>query len=135
MRVISWRKKKEYTPKSNVQVAAEILEHRAKVSGESSGWRSKASKKRGGGRAAVWKSKDSFYLSEPWRMVRYLALKRDGGRCLLCGSSAKDGIILHVDHIKSRSKHPELQLELSNLQVLCEACNIGKSNRDDTDWH
>jgi hypothetical protein len=41
---------------------------------------------------------------------------------------------LHVDHIKSRSKHPDLALEITNLQVLCADCNIGKSNTDETDW-
>jgi 5-methylcytosine-specific restriction endonuclease McrA len=25
-------------------------------------------------------------------------------------------------------------LRLDNLQVLCEPCNLGKSNRDETDW-
>lgn len=46
----------------------------------------------------------------------------------------KDGKVMHVDHIKPKSLHPELKYELSNLQVLCEDCNIGKSNLDDTDW-
>jgi 5-methylcytosine-specific restriction endonuclease McrA len=27
-----------------------------------------------------------------------------------------------------------LELTLSNLQVLCEDCNLGKSNTDATDW-
>lgn len=69
-----------------------------------------------------------------WQKVRYFALKESNGSCCLCGRTAKDGIKLHVDHIKPKSLYPELKYELSNLQVLCCDCNIGKSNLDDTDW-
>jgi len=54
---------------------------------------------------------------------------------MLCGKSKhKDDAILHVDHIKPRSKYPDLALELKNLQVLCEDCNIGKGTWDESDW-
>ena len=75
-----------------------------------------------------------FYASDAWRRVRYQALKLHGGRCQCCGASPTAGKSLHVDHILPRSKHPLLELQIDNLQVLCEACNLGKSNRDDTDW-
>ena len=45
-----------------------------------------------------------------------------------------DGIKLNVDHIKPRKKYPKLALDVDNLQVLCNECNHGKGNRDDTDW-
>ena len=41
---------------------------------------------------------------------------------------------MHVDHIKPKSTHPHLALVKSNMQVLCEDCNMGKSNRDATDF-
>ena len=41
---------------------------------------------------------------------------------------------MHVDHIKPRSTHPHLSLDESNLQVLCDDCNVGKSNRYEDDW-
>jgi len=75
---------------------------------------------------------DSFYNTRAWLTVRYDALKKHGPQCCLCG--AANGAKLHVDHIKPRSKFPELALRLDNLQVLCEPCNLGKSNRDETDW-
>jgi 5-methylcytosine-specific restriction endonuclease McrA len=76
-----------------------------------------------------------FYKSDAWRALRFLALKASDGCCCLCGRSNRGhGIILHVDHIKPRSRYPALALTLSNLQVLCEDCNMGKGNRDDTDW-
>lgn len=72
-----------------------------------------------------------FYMTKEWRQLRYSVLVKYGKICMCCGS--KDGY-LHVDHIKPRSKFPELELEFSNLQVLCESCNVGKSNQDQTDW-
>lgn len=87
------------------------------------------------GRAIQAKRWDGFYNSREWRSVRFEALKLSNGCCTLCGrSNRQHGVILHVDHIKPKSKYPDLSLTLSNLQVLCEDCNLGKSNRDDTDW-
>lgn len=52
---------------------------------------------------------------------------RDGAKCKLCGQSPQhEGITLQVDHIKPWSKGGETTLE--NLQILCNVCNIGKSN-------
>jgi hypothetical protein len=62
-----------------------------------------------------------------WRL-RALVLMRDGARCRLCGANPSTGAILHVDHIKPWSKGGETVLE--NLQILCEPCNIGKSDVD-----
>lgn len=75
-----------------------------------------------------------FYTSRPWLELRYRVLAVNDGCCELCGRSKHEGVILHVDHIKPRSKHPELALSFNNMQVLCAACNYGKSNKDDTDW-
>jgi len=77
---------------------------------------------------------DGFYESREWRELRYKALVSYGPICQCCGASRKNGSVIHVDHIKPRSKFPELQLVISNLQILCEECNLGKSNKDSTDW-
>jgi 5-methylcytosine-specific restriction endonuclease McrA len=77
---------------------------------------------------------EKFYKSLAWRELRYEALRNTGGCCCCCGARASDGIQLHVDHIKPRSKYPELQLDLENLQILCDDCNIGKSNYYDDNW-
>ena len=79
-------------------------------------------------------STEDFYKSRAWRELRFIALRNSEGRCNLCGGRASDGLTLHVDHIKPRSKFPGLALDLDNLQVLCEDCNFGKSNYDDTDY-
>jgi len=77
---------------------------------------------------------EQFYNSAKWKEVRYIALQQAGGKCCLCGAMARDGVQLHVDHIKPRSLFPDLAYQLGNLQILCSDCNMGKSNYDDTDW-
>lgn len=63
--------------------------------------------------------------------MRWQVFQRDGWKCVSCGrNAAQDGVILHVDHITPRSKGG--QNVLKNYQTLCHTCNIGKSNRDDT---
>lgn len=73
----------------------------------------------------------AFYDSRKWLEVRYLAIKKHGRICMACRATNCE---LHVDHIKPRSKFPELELDIDNLQILCRACNLGKSNKDETDW-
>jgi 5-methylcytosine-specific restriction endonuclease McrA len=70
----------------------------------------------------------TFYDTREWRELRWKVLRKSDMKCQACGRSRNDGIILHVDHIQPRSKFPHLELVESNLQVLCEDCNIGKSN-------
>lgn len=75
-----------------------------------------------------------FYNSREWIRLRYQALEKYGNTCLACGRGPRAGVIIHVDHIKPRSRYPDLALDINNLQVLCEACNVGKSNVGERDW-
>lgn len=75
-----------------------------------------------------------FLTSFEWRRLRMEVIKERGARCECCGSTPKDGVRINVDHVKPRKRYPELALEKSNLQVLCEVCNHGKGNWDETDW-
>jgi hypothetical protein len=75
-----------------------------------------------------------FYASKEWASVRYAALLKADGRCACCGASRNDGAVMHVDHVKPRSKFPELALSLDNMQVLCNLCNTAKSNVDMSRW-
>lgn len=79
-------------------------------------------------------SASDFYESREWLELRYRVLQKANGSCLLCGCRASTVNPLQVDHIKPRSKYPELALAESNLQILCKSCNLGKSNKDATDW-
>jgi len=68
---------------------------------------------------------DKFYQTQRWRELRYRILRKHGFKCMACGSRER----IHVDHIKPRSKYPGLEYCENNLQVLCEDCNLGKSNK------
>jgi 5-methylcytosine-specific restriction endonuclease McrA len=74
-----------------------------------------------------------FYTTRLWRDLRYDVLRENAAKqpdgrphCELCAAGAKAGRPLHVDHIRPRSFFPWLELDKSNLQVLCDDCNIGK---------
>lgn len=85
-------------------------------------------------RTVVIKTKKDFYSSRAWKILRYQAFEKYGNRCQCCGGRPSDGLTMHVDHVKPRSTHPELALDINNLQVLCEDCNVGKINQWDTHW-
>jgi 5-methylcytosine-specific restriction endonuclease McrA len=53
-----------------------------------------------------------------------LHLIRSQPYCSTCGSTIKDGIRLEIDHI---DENPMNNI-LTNLQVLCNLCNVGKSH-------
>ena len=60
------------------------------------------------------------------RGMRHEVFKRDNYTCVECGAKKEDGVTLHIDHIIPVSKGGSD--ELSNLQTLCEDCNLNKSN-------
>lgn len=84
--------------------------------------------------------KEEFYASWEWRTVRMEVLKEQGRACQCCGSepgmktAAGAPVRICVDHIKPLSKFWHLRLDKSNLQILCDECNQGKGNWDQTDF-
>lgn len=83
-----------------------------------------------GGEEMYSDNKESFYDSEEWHGLRSKAFQKYPHICMRCGN--KDN--LQVDHVKPRSKYPKLQLELSNLQILCRDCNLSKGVKDSPEW-
>jgi hypothetical protein len=75
-----------------------------------------------------------FYASWEWKRLRYEFLKQQRRRCQCCGAMAADGAKIVVDHIKPIRRFWHLRLEISNLQLLCDDCNMGKGSHDYTDW-
>lgn len=82
-------------------------------------------------RPKLSRSVKEFYRSGTWLELRMKAILKYGRTCHCCGATGK---VIHVDHIKPRSKYPKLALELDNLQILCVDCNLGKGAWDETDW-
>lgn len=74
-----------------------------------------------------------FYTSPAWLKLKAEALQIWGkAPCCSCMQTLARRV-KHVDHIKPRSKYPHLALKLSNLQVMCESCNMDKGNRNNLD--
>jgi 5-methylcytosine-specific restriction endonuclease McrA len=76
----------------------------------------------------------AFLQSWVWQRLRMKVLEKRGTRCECCGARPEDGVRIHIDHIKPRRRFPELALDESNLQVLCNLCNRGKGNWSEKDW-
>ncbi|BAM46340.1 HNH endonuclease [Amphibacillus xylanus] len=80
-------------------------------------------------------SKKKFYASGGWLWLREKALERDNYECQECKRNGlvtidskkvegkKKEIVLNVHHIKEIETHPDLALELDNLETLCVSCH------------
>jgi len=58
-------------------------------------------------------------------------LKRDGYKCVICGRGKKDGVDLHVDHIKPKNFGGKATID--NGQTLCSQHNFIKKNLKQTE--
>lgn len=58
-------------------------------------------------------------------------LRRDGYKCVICGRGKKDGVELHIDHIKPKDLGGEATIE--NGQTLCSQHNFIKKNLKQTE--
>jgi 5-methylcytosine-specific restriction endonuclease McrA len=78
-----------------------------------------------------------FMKSQEWQNLRQKVFARDGYKCAnkYCQFDAKiEGLVYHVDHIEPKSERSELMKEMSNLQVLCEHCNVAKGTKSNSVW-
>ena len=73
---------------------------------------------------------DKFYRSVKWRKARLKAIEKYGSVCMRCGETEKT----QVDHVKPRSRYPEMALDVGNMQILCWPCNKAKSDRHEIDY-
>ncbi len=90
----------------------------------------KDKEERASAREESYSSRRGFCDTKEWRILRGWALEFYGEICHACGSKER----IQVDHIKPKSKYPELAYEFDNLQVLCRACNFDKSNYHEIDY-
>ena len=62
-----------------------------------------------------------------WQQVRKIALARDKHLCQECLRNGRIIPALHVDHIVPIKSAPDLRLDVSNHQSLCEPCHAAKT--------
>lgn len=67
----------------------------------------------------------NFMRSREYKNFRTFVLNRDDNTCVICGikKTEYNKVILHVDHIKSYSLHPELRICVNNGRTLCIDCH------------
>lgn len=75
---------------------------------------------------------DPFYRSLSWQRLRHEAIRRAHGTCYCCNRAEHEGATLHVEHIKPRSRYPELSGDILNLRVVCADCGclLGRETFD-----
>lgn len=56
--------------------------------------------------------------------LRFTIFRRDNFTCQYCGRNAQSGTVLHIDHIKPKTKGGKLKID--NLVTSCFECNEGK---------
>ena len=66
------------------------------------------------------------YRDARWPALRLQAKRRDGWRCVQCGSKHR----LEVDHIESVRSAPDRAFDIQNLQVLCGGCHSRKTRKE-----
>jgi hypothetical protein len=71
-----------------------------------------------------------FYASAEWLILRKKVIAEQGRICAICKKYIKDEADITVDHIRPRSKSPNLALSEYNLQILCRQCNASKGAKD-----
>jgi len=69
----------------------------------------------------------ALYKTPQWRKLRYQALRRDRGICVICEREGYQRMATDVDHIIEHSGDIELFYDLSNLQSLCKSCHSRKT--------
>lgn len=87
--------------------------------------------------------KRKFYDSGDWRRLAAEVKRRDNNECQECKrqgrvsidtneyseSAKRKKIQLVVHHIKELEHHPELALEIDNLETICVQCHNQEHNR------
>lgn len=66
----------------------------------------------------------AFLKSPEWKEARERVFAERGRVCYICEAEATQ-----VDHVKPRSRYPELALSHDNLRPICWPCNKRKAAR------
>ena len=70
---------------------------------------------------------DGFYGTYTWKQFRASVLRKRGNICAMCGCWTDAP---HLDHIIPRAQRPDLELDESNVRVLCSSCHSRRTLGD-----
>lgn len=65
----------------------------------------------------------AFYKSKAWKQCREVVLQRDHHLCQPCLKMQRVTAANTVHHIKPLEEHPELALDIDNLESICPSCH------------
>ena len=68
-----------------------------------------------------------YHVTPWWPTMRSVILKRDDGKCAVCGHRSWDN---EVDHVVPKATNSDLFWDEGNLRVLCEKCHHKKTAGD-----
>lgn len=77
-----------------------------------------------------YEDRAKLYSSPEWKILRKQIINSSANICSNCGKRINVPNDLTVDHIKPRSKYPNLSYDINNLTILCRSCNSMKGNRE-----
>lgn len=90
-----------------------------------------------GARNPAWRGgttpeRQRLYKAGHWREFSQAIYRRDGFRCVRCGSPKMGDKGLHAHHVKAWSGHPELRFDAGNCVTLCDRCHRWVHSRANT---
>lgn len=70
-----------------------------------------------------------FYNTKQWKMLRKQKKKIEHNECERCRAKGRHREGTEVHHKKYLRQHPELALDINNLELLCEDCHYDEHHR------
>jgi 5-methylcytosine-specific restriction endonuclease McrA len=70
-----------------------------------------------------WRKYNRYLNRHDWQRTRQAVLKRDGNRCVICGTSGSRNNPLQADHLSYAAYNTTGQTSLEDLQRLCRNCH------------
>lgn len=64
-----------------------------------------------------------FYQTKEWKFLRSQVRKRNNNECQQCKKNGKQSRADMVHHIKEVRQYPELALDSTNCEPLCNSCH------------
>ena len=82
-----------------------------------------------------WRKYNRYLNSYDWQRTRKAALKRDGNRCVDCGTRGSWSNPLQADHLSYAAYNATGHTPLDDLQTLCRSCHQKVTGREFGERH